>query len=60
MKREAAAQLRALGWGATSWSDAASLGLLMNTRGLMELIVLLLGLGSFDRTARDPIRATAG
>jgi K+:H+ antiporter len=77
----------------SSWSDAASLGVLMNTRGLMELIVLnvgldlgvissklftmmvlmalvttlattpllqLLGLGSFDRTARDPIRATAG
>ena len=27
-----------------SWRDATSLGILMNTRGLMELIVLNLGL----------------
>jgi hypothetical protein len=51
---------RWLGRDGSSWSDAADLGVLMNTRGLMELIVLLLGLGSFNRTARDPIRATAG
>jgi Kef-type K+ transport system membrane component KefB len=31
-------------WTGISWKDAASLGVLMNTRGLMELIVLNIGL----------------
>ena len=28
----------------TPWRDAASLGILMNTRGLMELVILNIGL----------------
>ncbi|HEY9462670.1 MAG TPA: cation:proton antiporter, partial [Vicinamibacterales bacterium] len=31
-------------WSGTSWQDAFVLGALMNTRGLMELIVLNVGL----------------
>jgi Kef-type K+ transport system membrane component KefB len=31
-------------WTGSDWREAASLGVLLNTRGLMELIVLNLGL----------------
>ncbi len=31
-------------WGGESWRDAASIGTLMNARGLMELIILNIGL----------------
>jgi Kef-type K+ transport system membrane component KefB len=31
-------------WTGSDWREAASLGVLMNTRGLMELIVLNIGL----------------
>ncbi|HET8956375.1 MAG TPA: cation:proton antiporter [Solirubrobacterales bacterium] len=38
-------------WAGASWRDAATLGVLLNTRGLMELVVLTLGYteGVFDR-----------
>jgi K+:H+ antiporter len=47
--------------GGSSWHEAASLGALMNTRGLMELVVLTIGLsmGILDRPLFSALVAMA-